>query len=104
VLAVAHSLGLDIPGDLSVVGFDNVPESVLADPPLTTVNQPIQDMGQRAVELLLSLLAGQPIAVEHLTLPTSLVVRQSTAPFRAVTPRRRNRLAKSAKGSPTAKA
>lgn len=82
VLTVAHSLGLEVPADLSVVGFDNVPESVLADPPLTTVNQPIQQMGQMAVELLLSLLAGQPIVSEHLTLPTSLVIRQSTSPFR----------------------
>jgi LacI family transcriptional regulator len=104
VLAVARSLGLKIPADLSVVGFDNVPESVLADPPLTTVNQPIQEMGQRAVELLLSLLARQTIATEHLTLPTSLVVRQSTAPFRTVKPRRGGRPAKSAKGRSHAKA
>jgi LacI family transcriptional regulator len=84
VLAVAHSLGLNVPGDLSVVGFDNVPESVMADPPLTTVNQPIQEMGQLAIELLVSLLRGQQIATEHLTLPTNLVIRQSTAPFNAV--------------------
>jgi len=68
------------------------------------VNQPIQKMGQMAVELLLSLLAGQPIAAEHLTLPTSLVVRQSTAPFRTVKPRRGGRLTRSTKGRIPAKA
>ena len=104
VLAVAHSLGLNVPADLSVVGFDNVPESVMADPPLTTVNQPMQKMGQLAVELLLSLLAGQPIATEHLTLPTSLVVRQSTAPFRKVRPRRSTLHAGRTKGRSAAKA
>jgi len=71
---------------------------------LTTVNQPIQEMGQVAIELLLSLLAGQPIATEHLTLPTSLVVRQSTAPFRKVKPKRGNRPGKPAKVRSPAKA
>src|SRR5699024_799015 len=46
---VALSLGLDVPGDLSVIGFDNVPESALSTPPLTTVAQPIQQMGAEAL-------------------------------------------------------
>jgi len=53
---------------------------------------------------LLSLLAGQPIAAEHLTLPTSLVVRRSTAPFRKVKPKRGDRPAKAAKSRSPAKA
>ena len=67
-------------GKVQVVGFDNIPESAMSDPSLTTVDQFIQQMGFRAVELLLSLLAGKPPEHMHLTLPTELVMRQSTAP------------------------
>ena len=45
-----------MPDDLSVVGFDNIPESALADPPLTTVDQSIQALGQEAVRLLIDLI------------------------------------------------
>jgi LacI family transcriptional regulator len=72
-------LGLRVPEDLSLVGFDNIPETVMADPPLTTINQPIQEMGQRSIELLLALMAGDEPAALHVTLPTQLVVRLSTA-------------------------
>jgi LacI family transcriptional regulator len=74
---VALSLGLRVPDDLSVVGFDNIPESALNEPPLTTVEQPIQRMGAEAVEMLVSLIAGRPVDNPHLTLPTKLIVRQS---------------------------
>jgi LacI family transcriptional regulator, galactose operon repressor len=78
-IAVARELGLDVPGDLSVVGFDNIPESALCAPPLTTVEQPIRTMGQRAVEMLIRLIRDEPPETTHITLPTQLVVRQSTA-------------------------
>jgi LacI family transcriptional regulator len=78
VLSAAVELGLDVPHDLSILGFDNVPEAVMADPPLTTVEQPIQLMGRRAIELLLSLLAGGEVP-GRITLPTRLVERRSTA-------------------------
>jgi LacI family transcriptional regulator len=74
----ATGLGLRVPEDLSVVGFDNVPESALNTPPLTTVHQPIREMGQCAVELLIRLIRGETSDPIHLTLATSLVVRQST--------------------------
>ena len=57
----ATGLGLRVPEDLSVVGFDNVPESALYTPPLTTVHQPIREMGQRAVELLIRLISGDDV-------------------------------------------
>ncbi|MGI5129795.1 LacI family DNA-binding transcriptional regulator [Pseudonocardia sp. CA-107938] len=76
---VALTLGLDVPRDLSVVGFDNVPESALCRPALTTVEQPLQLMGQRAVEMLLAVLAGDRLATSQLRLPTRLVARDSTA-------------------------
>jgi LacI family transcriptional regulator len=74
----AASLGLRVPDDLSVVGFDNVPEAALSVPPLTTVEQPIHAMGRQAVEMLIKLIHGQPVDPTHVTLPTALVVRQST--------------------------
>ncbi|MEY9863786.1 LacI family transcriptional regulator [Catenulispora sp. GAS73] len=77
---VARDLGLRVPQDLSVVGFDNIPESALCTPQLTTVNQPIRTMGERAVEMLIRLIRGEPVERTHLTLATELVVRGSTAP------------------------
>jgi len=74
----ALELGLRVPDDLSVVGFDNVPESALSSPALTTINQPIREMGQRAIELLVRLIRGEQAGTNHITLATSLVVRQST--------------------------
>jgi LacI family transcriptional regulator len=79
-LEVARELGLEVPHQLSVVGFDNIPESALADPPLTTVQQPIRRMGQEATAMLLALIAGEDVARNHVTLTTSLVERASTAP------------------------
>lgn len=77
VIGAAAELGLDVPGDLSVVGFDNIPESALCSPPLTTVSQPIRQMGERSVQLLLRLLRGDQVEAIHITLATDLVVRQS---------------------------
>jgi LacI family transcriptional regulator len=76
-MEVAGSLGLSIPDDLSVIGFDNVPESALTDPGLTTIEQPIQKMGFEAVRMLISLIDQTPTGPSQLTLPTTLVVRQS---------------------------
>ncbi|UJW29352.1 LacI family DNA-binding transcriptional regulator [Saccharothrix sp. AJ9571] len=74
----ANELGLRVPEDLSVVGFDNIPESVLCVPPLTTVEQPIREMGRRAIQLLIPLINGEQPEPTHVTLDTRLVVRQST--------------------------
>jgi len=79
VLEIARELGLRVPQDLSVVGFDNVPEAANAVPALTTVAQPLHQMGAEAVRLLLGLLAGGTTE-DHLLLPASLVVRASTSP------------------------
>jgi LacI family transcriptional regulator len=76
---VALTLGLSVPEDLSVIGFDNIPEGALMTPALTTIEQPIQLMGQRAIAMLIELLRGQALALTHVTLPTRLVVRQSCA-------------------------
>ena len=61
-----------------LTGFDNIPESALCVLPLTTVEQPIRKMGERSIELLLSLIRGERPQVTHITLETNLVIRQST--------------------------
>jgi LacI family transcriptional regulator len=76
-MEVAQSRGLRVPADLSVIGFDNVPESAVADPPLTTIDQAIQQMGFEAVRLLIELIDEPEHPPVQVTLPTELVVRQS---------------------------
>jgi LacI family transcriptional regulator len=89
-LHVAASLGLSVPGELSVIGFDNIPESAVVTPPLTTIDQSIQEMGRQAVELLVELIEGTaPDEPRQITLPTRLVVRQSTGPPRGAGPPRK---------------
>ena len=78
-LEVAAELGLDVPGRLSVVGFDNIPESALANPPLTTVQQPIRQMGYDAMTMLVALIEGNEPPEIHIELETTLVRRSSTA-------------------------
>jgi LacI family transcriptional regulator, repressor for deo operon, udp, cdd, tsx, nupC, and nupG len=70
-------LGLRIPEDISVVGIDDHPLAALTD--LTTVAQPVTELGRRAAELTLALLRGAPPDQQAVTLPTRLVVRHSTA-------------------------
>ncbi|WP_206051515.1 LacI family DNA-binding transcriptional regulator [Nocardioides ferulae] len=78
-LEAAAELGIKVPGQLSVVGFDNIPESALAQPALTTVEQPIRQMGREATRMLIAQIRGEELPQIHLTLDTTLVVRQSTA-------------------------
>ncbi|WP_047865947.1 LacI family DNA-binding transcriptional regulator [Rubrobacter aplysinae] len=78
VMQEARSQGLSVPEELSVVGFDDVPEAARAEPPLTTVNQPHVEKGRQAGRGLVSLLGGEP-APRTASLPTRLVVRSSTA-------------------------
>ena len=79
-LDVAREMGIHVPSELSVVGFDDVPESARTNPPLTTVRQPIQQMGAAAICLLISLIDGIPVDETHIRLSTSLVERGSTGP------------------------
>ncbi|WP_345801451.1 LacI family DNA-binding transcriptional regulator [Microbacterium sp. AZCO] len=82
IVKVAGELGLDIPNDLSVIGFDDVPEASKATPALSTVRQPMQTLGAEAARLLLALMQGETPPATHLTLPTRLVPRGTTAPPR----------------------
>ena len=81
VLVAVEELGLSVPEDLSVVGFDDVPQGASADPPLTTVRQDHDDKGSLAGRMLVSLLRGED-APNPERLPTRLVIRDSTTPPR----------------------
>jgi LacI family transcriptional regulator len=76
----ARALGLNVPTDFSVVGFDDLPQAAQSFPGLTTVRQPLHDMGQKAARALLSLIEGQQLLMEHMEVGTDLVLRNSTAP------------------------
>lgn len=80
IVQVAAELGLAVPGDLSIVGFDDIPEATRLPTALTTVRQPMGRLGAAAVELLLTLMRGETPATTHVLLPTKLVPRQTTAP------------------------
>jgi LacI family transcriptional regulator len=79
VYEAARHRGLRVPEDLSVVGFDDLPVGRWVSPPLTTVRQPLTEMGQAAAEMLGSLIEGLPLASRRIELATELVVRGSTA-------------------------
>jgi LacI family transcriptional regulator len=72
--------GLRVPDDVSVVGFDDLPEVRWSSPPLTTVRQPLSEMGQLAARTVLRLAAGERIESLRVELATDLVVRDSTGP------------------------
>ena len=76
---VARERGLRVPEDLSVVGFDDVEGATIVSPALTTVRQPLAEMGRTAVSLLTRLLEGHRVETLHVELGTRLVVRGSTA-------------------------
>jgi LacI family transcriptional regulator len=80
VLAVAHSLGLAVPEDLSVVGFDDMPLASQVWPALTTIRQPINAMSAKAAEILLRHLRGDADDETPHVIESSLTFRQSTAP------------------------
>ena len=73
-MEVARELGIRVPDDVSIIGFDNVPESALSTPPLTTISQPLHEMGAAALRLLVDVIDGVERDV-HVRLPTELVER-----------------------------
>lgn len=79
-IEAAHDLGLRVPEDLSVIGFDNVPEAAQISPKLTTVDQSIQDTGRLATQLLIRILRGDEPEQKLLKVPTRLIIRESCQP------------------------
>jgi LacI family xylobiose transport system transcriptional regulator len=80
VYAAAWQLGLRIPQDLSVIGFDDIENTHWCCPPMTTVRQPFAEMGATAASMVLQLAAGESLVQHRVELATTLVVRGSTAP------------------------
>lgn len=79
VLRAARQLGLHVPDDLSVIGYDNLPLSAWTSPALTTVNQPLHNMAATATRMLLDLVRGVELPTSRIDLVTELIMRESTA-------------------------
>jgi LacI family transcriptional regulator len=77
-IKAVHTAGLDVPGDVAVIGFDDVPLAAHTDPPLTTVRQPLRQMGETAARMLMAYFAGTPLPDTPNIIPTNLIVRAST--------------------------
>ena len=80
----AKRLGLRVPQDLSVVGFDDIQFAEYCDPPLTTISQPRYEIGRQAMLMMLELLRGHDVQAGSRLLETKLIVRESAAPPRVV--------------------
>ena len=89
IISASREMGLHIPRDLSIISFDGLPVGELLDPPLTTVVQPIQEMGRKGVDLLVKRIKYPDTPAEHIILPVSLEIRASAAPPRAARKKRR---------------
>lgn len=85
VIAAAARLGLRVPDDLSVVGYDDTHVAGWTIPELTTVRQPLQEMGRVALQMVLDLSQGRSLVSQHIELATELVVRRSTSHPRNLT-------------------
>lgn len=77
-----YSRGLKVPHDISVIGFDDVPTAERMSPPLTTIRQPLREMGRTAAQMLLRMIAGETLENKRVELATSLVIRESCAPLK----------------------
>jgi LacI family transcriptional regulator len=84
-IETARTRDLRVPEDLSVIGFDDTSLAQMASPPLTTVRQPLREMGGAALRTALRLANGEKVESHHIDLATELVVRASTAPSREQT-------------------
>lgn len=79
VMDAVHNRGLRIPEDISIVGFDDIPQAALVRPALTTVRQPLEQMGGVATQMLIDLIQNPEKRIERIELPTELIVRGSTS-------------------------
>lgn len=83
-IRAARRAGMSVPGEVSVVGYDDSALMSCTEPPLTTIRQPIESMGQAAVELLVKEISGVRVTHDELLFEPELVVRASTGPAPAV--------------------
>ena len=81
VYSALRARGLSVPDSMSVVGFDDVPIASIITPALTTVRQPLVEMGRVATTMLLRLIAEEPLDSKRVELTTTLIARESCAPL-----------------------
>lgn len=79
IIRALKSVGLSVPSDISVVGFDDTIFAEIIDPPLTSVNQPIREMGYHATKLLIKKLRGERSTSKKIIFDTELIIRESTS-------------------------
>jgi LacI family transcriptional regulator len=79
-IEAARQMGVRVPQELSIVGYDDIAVASMAAPPLTTVRQPLAEMGAAAFDLLTKLVSGASTGMRHIELATEVVLRSSTAP------------------------
>ena len=72
-------LGLRVPGDISVIGHNDIPLAAHTNPPLTTVEVPIKQLGETAAHTLLKIISGEKVE-RHIYLSSKLIIRESTGP------------------------
>src|ERR1017187_7852320 len=83
LLRALAELGRDVPGDVSVVGFDDIPEAAFFQPPLTTVRQDFGELGRRALRLLMDRISGEYRFAPTVPIAPGLIVRAIAVPRRA---------------------
>jgi LacI family transcriptional regulator len=77
-MQAASQAGLQVPGDISIIGLDDLEFAAFQIPPLTTLRQPFTDLGTLAVKMLIDLIEGREPAQSHFVLDPTLVIREST--------------------------
>ena len=80
VLRAMHEAGRDVPGEVSIVGFDDIPEAQFFTPPLTTVHQDFNEVGRQSLLLLLEEIESGDRSTRRVVVPPVLKIRESTAP------------------------
>ncbi len=81
VYRALHELGMTVPGDMSVIGFDNLSYTEIMNPPLTTVHAPRLELGRTAATMLVRLINGEALDMTRVVLPTEFIERQSCRPL-----------------------
>jgi LacI family transcriptional regulator len=84
-ISALNEAGLKVPLDVSIIGYDDIPEAEFDDPPLTTMHQPMEDVGKAAASLLIKLIEDPNTTPQQLLFNTELVIRSSCAPLQKYT-------------------
>jgi GntR family transcriptional regulator of arabinose operon len=84
-LYLLRKLGIRVPDDLSLIGFDDIPPVSRLDPPLTTIAQNVHQLGEASAHLLIDTIEGRITEPQSIVIPTELVIRQSCAPYKGAT-------------------